>query len=841
MMMRPELMAPAGSMEALVAAVANGADAVYLGGKSFSARASAANFDRDEMREAIEHAHLRGAKIYVTVNTILDNGELAEALDYLHFLYTSGADAVIVQDLGLIKLARQVLPELPLYASTQMTVHNAEGVRFLTNLGVERVVLAREVSLEAIRQIHRETKAELEVFVHGALCISYSGQCLMSSMIGGRSGNRGRCAQPCRMTYGLVDGQGRPLTDEKIGPHLLSPRDLNLIHHLPELIEAGVSSFKIEGRMKRPEYVATVVRVYRQALDRWLDNREDWRPTQQDERDLYQIFNREFTTGYLMANPGRNLMSYQRPNNRGIFLGRVTGLDKGWVQLRLEEELGVGDGIEVWVTQGGRSGVVIQEIQVNGRSVERAKPGQEVSLKLEGKIKKGDRVFKTNDARLMDAAQTSYAQGGSRISITIRAEAAVGRPLALTARDPQGNEAAAQTDFVGEPAQKHPLTETTLAKQLERLGNTPYVLAGLDAVIEGAVMVPVSEINEARRRLVADLSARRQAACRRPALTAPVFADRLAAIRLDSRSEPKKLGRKPLLSVAVGSGASARAAIMAGADLVYLSGEEFRSQERMTDRTLQETIGLGRQEGCGVIISLPRIWDVSERPNLLKRIEKINQWQPAGLLAPTLGSLQLAVEQSPVPIYADYPMNVYNDWAVRLLQELGAVQIALSPELNFAQLEKFGIGPVECLVHGSLTMMVSEHCVVGALLGNRADDKPCSRPCLRSGERYYLRDRMNFKFPLEMDQFCRMHIHNPKVMCLIEHLAEFQRLRVKAVRIEARREDPDRADRIVRIYRQALDGLPDRWDEQDLIQAKEELTALHPAGLTKAHYFRGVL
>ncbi|MCL4516605.1 MAG: U32 family peptidase, partial [Firmicutes bacterium] len=267
-------MAPVGEWEALVAAVENGADAVYLGGQLFNARRYAANFGPEEMARAVEYAHIRGVNLYVAVNILIKDTELEEAARYLVSLYELGVDGIIVQDLGLASLARRLVTGLPLHGSTQMTVHNAEGAEYLARLGFERVVLARELSLAEVEEIHRRVPIQLEFFVHGALCFSYSGQCLMSSLIGGRSGNRGMCAQPCRLEYMLVDGQGQPAMDvEKTGNYLLSPRDLNMSEHLPELAGAGVRSFKVEGRMKRPEYVATVIRIYRQVIDRWWAGR----------------------------------------------------------------------------------------------------------------------------------------------------------------------------------------------------------------------------------------------------------------------------------------------------------------------------------------------------------------------------------------------------------------------------------------------------------------------------------------------------------------------------------------------------------------------------------------
>ena len=347
-----ELLAPAGSKEALIAAIESGANAIYLAGNMFGARAYADNFDEEGMREAIRIAHLRNVLINVTVNTIVDDQELPQLADYLRFLYEAGADAILVQDLGVAKLAREIVPDLPLHASTQMTVHNLDGVLALQKLGFTRVVLSREVSLEAIKHIIDNCDVEIEVFIHGALCVCYSGQCLMSSMIGGRSGNRGRCAQPCRLPYTLVDEHDNDMLKDTAGKYLLSPRDMNAIDLIPQLIDAGVASLKIEGRMKRPEYVGIVVNNYRQVIDSHYAGK--FHVTDKTRHDLAQVFNRDFTTAFLEKKQGRNMMSDRRPNNRGIMLGRVMEYDSatGFVTMKLSDSLSVGDQVDFWVKVG---------------------------------------------------------------------------------------------------------------------------------------------------------------------------------------------------------------------------------------------------------------------------------------------------------------------------------------------------------------------------------------------------------------------------------------------------------------------------------------------------------
>ncbi|KAB3547613.1 MAG: U32 family peptidase, partial [ANME-2 cluster archaeon] len=376
MVAKPELLAPAGDTESLIAAVENGCDAVYLGATTLSARASAANFAPDELADAIDYAHLRGVKAYVAVNTLIKDSETNDAADLLRRLDESGADAVIVQDVGLLSMARSLAPDLPIHASTQMTVHNSEGAGFLQDMGVTRVVLAREMTLDEIKQVRQNTDLEIEIFVHGALCISYSGQCLMSSMIGGRSGNRGVCAQPCRKRYRLrtLPGGREVKTD---GEYLLSPRDLNTSRILPELIEAGIDSFKIEGRLKRPEYVACVTRIYRGLIDRYAKDPSGYFVTGDESRSLAQVFNRGFTAGYLTGNPRGKLMSRMRPYNRGIPIGTVIGCEQNRLRIRLSGTLRTGDGIGVTGAAGARaegegadddgSGTIVRQMYAGNR------------------------------------------------------------------------------------------------------------------------------------------------------------------------------------------------------------------------------------------------------------------------------------------------------------------------------------------------------------------------------------------------------------------------------------------------------------------------------------------
>ena len=331
-----ELLAPVGSFESLKAAVQNGANAVYLGGKEFSARASANNFDKDELKEAVKYAHIRGVRVFVTTNTLIKQNELEGFIEYVKFLYDINIDALILQDIGAAMTIKKLLPDFELHASTQMVAHSLDDVNYLESKGFDRVVLARELNIDEIKYICDNTNVDIEVFVHGALCVCYSGQCLMSSMIGNRSGNRGRCAQPCRQRYTMID----IYTGEEVesnGDYLLSTRDLNAIEEINQIIDAGVHSLKIEGRMKKPEYVATVIGSYRETIDEYLRNKRI-NVSHDIMADLYTIFNRKFTKGLLLGEVGKDVMNAQVPNNQGLYIGRVVDYNKKAKRLKIALE-----------------------------------------------------------------------------------------------------------------------------------------------------------------------------------------------------------------------------------------------------------------------------------------------------------------------------------------------------------------------------------------------------------------------------------------------------------------------------------------------------------------------
>ena len=825
-----ELLAPAGNREAFSAAVEAGADAIYLGGQQFGARQYADNFATDELAENIRQAHLLGVKVYVTVNTLLDDAELPVLKEYLRKLYDIGADAAILQDVGVARVAKHIAPRLPIHASTQMTAHDLAGVNLLADYGFERVILSRELSLPEIKAISSRARCQIETFVHGALCICYSGQCLMSSMIGGRSGNRGRCAQPCRLPYRLLDAEGKDaLAGREIGEYLLSPRDFQTIEFVPELIDAGVVSFKIEGRMKRAEYVAVVVDAYRRAIDRAVADSKNYHVPKEDLRDLEQIFNRGFTSAHLLEKNGREMMSDRRPNNRGVLIGRATAYspEQRLLHLKLEGPLAQGDIIEAWVKVGGRVSIEVGPMLLAEEPVESAVAGQEVAVYSREAIRAGDRVFKVFDAQLTAKVRSWFAKPHARrrIPISMTVSAVAEKPLRIEVRDRAGNIAVAETSFIVQPARNRPLTTEVLEAQCSRLGNTPFALEQFAADIQGALMAPLSEINDARRRCIESLEAERLQPFKRPPLDKALSLPSLPpAVRLPDRLE---------LVVKVDTHEQAAAALSEGADWIVVSGERFHGQ-RFQRADYEQMLESVHKQQKKVAFCLPRIIRDANRAAAEAQLEWFSQMRPDAVSVANLGSMAMCGMYPDLAVHADYPLNLFNAQSLAFVRQQGAVSATLSPELTLGQVQKLAqqsLLPLECLVHGQLTLMVSEFCATGSYL-SKADEGRCNAPC-HQGE-YRLHDRKEESFPLLSDDACRMHILNGKELSMLPHVAKFAQAGIARIRIEGCAMKPSEIAKITRAYRQAIAAGVAGLSEQEIVEAEH-------GEITRGHYFRGVL
>jgi len=842
----PELLAPAGEWDSFIAAVQNGADAVYLGGRMFNARRSAVNLENQEIARAIEYAHIRGVKVYITVNILVADREMEDAASFLLYIYNAGADAIIVQDLGLAALAREIVPGLNLHASTQMTIHNLPGIELLSGTGFKRVVLSREMNLSEIREICATSKAQIEVFVHGALCICYSGRCLFSSMIGGRSGNRGSCAQPCRLPYTLTGEKGRALTEQKkTGDYLLSPRDLNMSEHIPDLIEAGIDAFKIEGRIKRPEYVAVATGIYRKLIDRAvLKGAEGFYVTAQEKMELAQIFNREFTTGYFYGRQFSKMMSYKRPNNRGVFLGRVRGYDweKGFVEVLLEGKLNKGDGLEIWVTEGGRKGFVTGSFLLDGKKVQEAQPGMTVKIPFQGAVKKGDRVFKTNDTELINRARLTFTspKESKKLPVSFFIQAKAGEPMKVMVKDENGNMGFGSTAQAGQTASERSLNEMYLRRQMDRLGNTPFYLKELHCDLKGSVIYPAAEINQARRDAVSLLERTRLNNWKIEPVAVETFQRRLAkALKTFPEGREEKLLRhtRPLVAVYAGDLSSLRAAVRAGADQVYLSSGKYSSWSSVSRDELFKGFEFCRKNSVKFVVATPSIVHGSEFGELSGLIKDASSWPVDGVLVGNLGLLEKI--KGLVPIYADYTLNTFNGLTAGFLTRQGTIQITLSPELTIEQIRQIVSRTgytLEVLVHGRIELMVSEYCAPGSLIeAEKCLPWKCAQPC--RNRKFSLKDRLGIVFPLEMDSSCRLHIFNSHVLCLVENIPALSEAGIGAIRIDARLLDPQSVESVVSAYRRAVRTK----DSEQLSGIKKSLASLHPDGITSGHLFRGVL
>ena len=830
-----ELLAPAGSIEAFRAAVESGANAVYLAGNQFGARAYAANFDEEGLREAIRYAHLHGVHVHVTVNTIVDDKELPALRSYLRFLYEAGADAVLIQDLGVARVVKETVPDMPMHASTQMSVHNLAGVERLTKLGFSRVVLARELSLADIRHICAHSKVEIEVFIHGAICVCYSGQCLMSSIIGGRSGNRGRCAQPCRLPYTLVDENGRDVLNGQEGEYLLSPKDMNTIDILPELVEAGVASLKIEGRMKRPEYVAVVVDTYRRALD---SMEEGYFVSESDHRALAQIFNRDFTTAYLEGRPGKEMMSSRRPNNRGLLVGRVAeySRDTGRVTLKLSDTLSLGDQVDFWVKVGGRITTDIVDMKnKQGKNVDYAEAGDEVTFSVKGNVRVHDRVFKVYDQRLMKYAKAFTQEGNStrRVPVYMQVDAAVKQPLTLMVSDYEGHSARVTTEFIGQKAQNRPLTKETLHKQLSRLGNTVFELKELDADIQENVMVPISELNEARRKAITALEEAMLADYKRPEISGSVKNPGSAK---DGRIRSGAVSAELVVSTDTLEGVET--AFKNGANRVVFGGDSY-SHVFLGEKYYRSAKELADKYNGKISFNTPRIIREQHVKIFKSLIPVFAELKPESVYVHNIGTVEMLSEplkEAGVPLWSDYSLISYNVEALRELQSNGIQGAVLSPELTLSQVKQLASeSPIqlECIADGYLELMVSEYCAVGSFLGNIHKGE-CSGIC-RKGHNYFLKDRKNALFPLIFDQFCHMHVLNSKKLSMLPHAMCFGQMGIGSIRIEGKGVASRELANTIRSYKKYMSM------KEELSDAEIEKVRGLEGDITRGHYFRGVL
>jgi len=794
----PELLAPAGGPEAFRAALANGADAIYLGVEVLNARRGAENFTLETLSDACRSAHLAGTKVYLTANVVVLPSEMSQALALIDDAWARGVDAVIVQDLGLLRAVRLALPHVRVHTSTQVNSHNTATIAVLESLGVSRVTLAREVALEEISAFTDAQKVEIEAFVHGALCVCYSGQCLMSSLIGGRSANRGQCAQPCRLPYELIGQDGEPVGTP--GAHLLSPKDLAGIAMLGQLVEAGVSAIKIEGRMKSAEYVALVTGVYRAALDRAAADAESYVVRDGEQAVLSEAFSRGFSEAYLIGERGNDMMSYARPNNRGVPLGRVVAFEGARATVSLDSPLDSEDTIEFW-TSSGRFAQAAGELGYDGATHATAPAGKRVELTVQDQVGMGDRVFRVRNAALTSAAARTFAHGGRPVSLRVSVRAIEGEALTVEVVDSVGRRGSSRGPVV-EAARTKSLTADEVIEHVGRFGGTPYAAESWDIELATGVGLGFSALHRVRREALEDYER---------GVLAPWASRRSYSPQLLLAERRSRRGRRvaPELVVAVESRAVAKAVLEAGASAVHIPTYLVRPEDSHDPRWVP---------------LLPRILHDAEFSESLEFATS-----GARVVAGNLGALAESVHRGAIA-EAHWSLNAVNSHAVEQLADLGASRVWLSPELTgqqIAQIAEETTCELGTVIYGRQEVMVTEHCI---LMAEGPCDQQC-RGCSRRAQHYTLRDRKGYEFPVVTDVTGRSRVYNSVPLDLISVLPELIDAGVHAVRVDAATDTAEQAAEVVRAVRRGIDAAMAGVPVQQT--AREGRT-------TSGHYFRGL-
>ncbi|MEK3717824.1 DUF3656 domain-containing U32 family peptidase [Paenibacillus sp. FSL R7-0333] len=832
-----ELLAPAGDWDCMRAAVANGADAVFFGVEKFNARARANNFRMDELPEIMAFLHSYGVKGFLTFNILVFENELPDAKGLIDACVDAGVDAVIVQDLGLVKMIREISPDFPIHGSTQMTITSPEAVEFTKPWGLERVVLGRENNLKQIRTIGEQARLPMEVFVHGALCVSYSGQCLTSEMWGGRSANRGECAQACRLPYDLmIDGEVKPMGDVT---YLLSPKDLAAIDLMPELIEAGVTSFKIEGRLKTPEYVANVVSKYRKAIDKYFEG--NWTPTsKEDMRELQQSFSRGFTNGFLEGTNNKKLVDGTFPKSRGVYLGTVEQILRDGVVCRIHAPLKRGDGIvfdagdPTKKEEGGRvydlrrKGVKLEGEAGEGWIIDIVPGRSDVDLR---RLHVGDRIWKTNDPALDKALRQSYeTEKPYRVfPVHVRVQGCVGEKLTTWWTDVQKNVTVrVDSELALETAQKRPMDTALLEEQFGRLGGTLFQLEALESHLQGDVIVPMRELNSIRRQAVELLAGERP----KP----PVYVKREVEVYGGASRRGAAAG-----TIAAGDGAGAgsgeaeltalcrslpqvQAALEAGVTHIYADFEFIKQFPAAVDAV--------RAAGASIALATPRI----HMPNENGYHANILRLQPDAVLVRNTGALYYYLrhrlehpEVAHPRLIGDFSLNIANHRAVDLFLDAGCDMVTPSYDLNIQQMVDLlghsDTSRMEVVIHQHLPMFHTEHCVYCTFMSEGTDYTNCGRPC--EEQRASLQDRIGMSHPVRVDEGCRNTVYNAVEQSGAEYLNHFRELGVASFRVEFLEETPEQVAEVISLYSRALRG------EISGTQVWKSLKATNQLGVTR--------
>tara|TARA_R110002072_G_scaffold179059_1_gene335015 strand:- start:43468 stop:45960 length:2493 start_codon:yes stop_codon:yes gene_type:complete len=796
------LLAPAGDWDCVRAAVENGANAIYFGlDCGFNARARAANFDPDDLPELMDFMHRRGVKGYVTLNTLTFPSELEVVEPLIRKLAETGVDAVLVQDIGLARLIRATCPDLPIHASTQMTLTSAECIEVAAELGIERVVLARELSVKEISSINDRTDMPLEAFVHGALCVAYSGQCLTSESLGGRSANRGQCAQACRLPYDLIcDGEDIDLGDVK---YLLSPQDLAAYALIPDLMDAGICSLKIEGRLKQPEYVANITRHYDEAITSAV-NGQLVQLSEQTVREMELSFSRGFSPGWFGGCDHKMLVPGLSSAKRGVFLGEVKSVGDRSIAVQLASPIAAGDGV---VFEGDRAsdqeqgGRVFHVIRNGQRLTETVSSGivelefGNGALTLD-QLWPGQQVWKTDDPQLTKKLRQTFSSGKPqrRVSVDLNVSAAVGQPLRIEGSASNGAICSVESESPLEEARRHPLTEDVLKEQLSRLGKTVFELKELTTSITGSPMIPLSVLGGLRRAMVQQLeetSAVRPA--RRIADESALTALRATLSTRVSRLRSEEQGAH--MRVLCRSLSQLQSVLEAGISSVMVDFQDIREY--------RQAVEIAHAASAEIFIATPRI----QKPGEMGIFKALLKHGADGILVRNFAGLRFFTNAG-VRVVADFSLNIANDLTAQFLIDQGAERVTASYDLNREQLldlvEATPPEWLEVVVHQHMPMFHMEHCVFCAVLSPGTNKHNCGRPC--DDHVVQLRDRVGMEHPLTADVGCRNTLFNAVPQSAAEAIPQLLNAGVRDFRIELLDSESSEVSSIISLYRSLLAG-----------------------------------
>lgn len=750
--MKKELLSPVGNLESLKQAIHNGADAVYLGGKKFGARAFADNFNETEMIAAIKYCHLYGVKIYVTINTIIYESEIEECINYIRFLHQNNVDALIMQDLGLIKIVHEKFPNLEIHASTQMHIHNEEQLKFLEKLGIKRVVLARELSLEEIKKLN--TNLEIEAFIHGALCISYSGQCLFSSLLMERSGNRGSCAGICRLPFTLIKNDTEIKTN---GKYLLSPKEFSSIDDFDKMMSSNIYSFKIEGRMKSPTYVGFITRLYRNLIDNYEKGIRAT-ITEEERKNLNLLFNRGFTKGHMFEAKNDDLMNIKTSNHQGIPIGEVLEIKKDKIKIKVFEELNQEDGIRF---ASEDKGMIVNFLYNEKGLLTSSIPKNSIGY-VDNKIglKEKGSVLKTIDSKLINALEKIEEK---KIPIIGRVCAKIGTPLTITISD--GTFEATKNGSLVETSLKNSTEETTIREKIESIGNTPFTFNTLKIEKDENIFLPMSELKNLRREIIAELQEKREN--RAPKL----FVEKELNKRKDV-AEKQNVGCK--INALVRNEEQLRTCLEENINEIYVT-EETLYQKYKAHKNIYLRLSRVKQN-----------FGNHERENIL------------------VGEIGSLYKYSPNNnIITDYYFNVVNGYHVNTLLEQNAKRVTLSIENKINNIEDIVRNveekeKIELILYGRPEVMILKHCPLNHLVNKEIFCNICENK-----DKYFLKDRNEKLYPIkpERKENHLTHLFHYKEIDLIDNIKEYQNIGIKHFRIELFEESPEEIKSILRKIR----------------------------------------